>query len=561
MVVVPESSDDISATIQVQNSNQQNSYNFTPKVQSDEGPFEYFWDFWDGNTSTQQNPTHQFKTTWNHTVTLQVTDSNGNSTQASTQIWIDSPSDNLQTLVQRTQNPFIFDFSSIKTGGWENTTFTWDFWDGNVSTDKNPSHQYETPGEYEVTLKVQGGNSTTEITMIVIVADTQNNLDATAEISSQNLDTNTYGFQSEIISWEWPFEYLWDFWDGNTSTDKNPTHRFTWDGPFQISVLITEKNGNKVVKNFVLYPDFTELETQLEIQNEDQKNTYEFESNIISWEGPFEYFWNFWDGNTSNQKNPTHEFQYNGEYFVELTTTDMYGNSQTKYVNIIVWDAQNGDFNIQAQADKTSGFFPLNISFSSTIIGNQNDEYSYLWDFGDSTSATGKNTQHIYYTPWSYIVTLQVQNTAWEIKEKNIIISVLENQESLDDTWEENLLDTDGDSIADINDKCINIAGSKLNQGCPIFETFCQSDSDCPNSSQCASNLNGTKTCVAVTQKVACSDSTQWVIQWNVVCDTCPCQNTINFKSQLRSCDIIFPAIVSPDGKNIYSKWQYFQIK
>ena len=38
----------------------------------------YFWDFWDGNTSTEANPTHTYWKPWNYKVTLKLDYTNKN---------------------------------------------------------------------------------------------------------------------------------------------------------------------------------------------------------------------------------------------------------------------------------------------------------------------------------------------------------------------------------------------------------------------------------------------------------------------------------------------------
>jgi len=57
--------------------------------------------------------------------------------------------------------PFSINFSSTITGGMSPYSYYWDFGDGNTSNSANPSHTYETPGEYTVTLTVIDGGSNT----------------------------------------------------------------------------------------------------------------------------------------------------------------------------------------------------------------------------------------------------------------------------------------------------------------------------------------------------------------------------------------------------------------
>ena len=561
-IQIPQSEDDFFAIISIQkNNSEENSYNFSPKINGGKWPFKYLWDFGDGNTSTQKTPTHNYNSTGNKTVTLIVTDSQDNQSQGYTTIIVNPQENNIKMLVEDTQDIYTKEFTAVQTNKTPNTTYQWDFGDGNSSTKQNPSHKYDQPGKYEVILKITDVNGVKEIVMIVIIEDGNSNLDANAQIISKNILTNNYQFEAEIIAWEWPFEYLWDFWDANTSNQQNPNHTFIWPWPHQITLLITDKDGNQIVKNFLIYPEYEELNIWLNISPQDNNNNYDFQAEIIAWEWPFEYLWDFWDGNTSNQQNPNHTFEFNGEYSVELIVIDNFWNQKKQFTTIVVSSQQDNSFNVNLSATPSSWNAPLITDFSSSIIWNQQDNYTFLWDFWDGSSAIGKERSHTYYSNGSYIVTLTAKNSSGKEIKKTITITVLDGDISTNQ-WE-NIpqSDSDNDGVSDENDRCIDLPGDRKNQWCPIFDISCEFDSDCPNSSKCASNILGNKTCIAVEKQVTCNDSAQWTIQWNVVCTTCPCQNTLNFKAQLRSCDIVFPAIVSPDGKDIYSKWKYFQIK
>ena len=560
-VQIPENEDDFLTNINIQqNIDQENSYSFLPEITWGTWPFEYLWDFGDGNTSNQQNPNHTYDSTGNKTVTLVVTDAETNQSQTYTTILVNPQENNLKTLVQDTDDMYTKEFTAIQTNKNADTTYQWDFGDGNSSSQENPNHTYTQPGTYEVILKVTNQNSVEEITMIVIIPEENSWFDAQGKITSKNMLTNNYQFEAEIITWEGPFEYLWDFGDGNTSNQQNPNHTFTWPWAHQIKLLITDKDGNQVVKNFLIYPEYENLNIWLDISSQ-ENNNYDFQAEIISWEWPFEYLWDFGDGNTSNQQNPNHTFEFNGEYSVELTVIDKFWNQKKQFTTIIISSQQDNNFNVNVIATPNSWNAPLITDFKSNIIWNQQDNYTFQWDFGDGSSAVWKELSHTYYTTGSYIVTLTAINSTGKKIIKTITITVLDWDISTDQ-WE-NIpqSDSDNDGVSDENDRCADLPGDPKNQWCPIFDISCESDSDCPNSSKCASNILGNKTCVAVEKQVTCNDSSQWTIQWNVVCTTCPCQNTLNFKAQLRSCDVVFPAIVSPDGKDIYSKWKYFQIK
>lgn len=118
---------------------------------------EWAWDFGDGAISDQQNPGHAYAAEGTYTVTLTVTDDAGGWNSTSQQV----------TVVEPTGMPVAsFDVSvsgrtveltdtSIHTDG-SIVGWSWDFGDGESSSEQHPSHTYATAGDYTITLTVTG---------------------------------------------------------------------------------------------------------------------------------------------------------------------------------------------------------------------------------------------------------------------------------------------------------------------------------------------------------------------------------------------------------------------
>lgn len=69
--------------------------------------------------------------------------------------------------------------------------------------------------------------------------------------------------------------------------------------------------------------------------------------------------------------------------------------------------------NVTISGRPISGKPPLNVSFVSTVTGDQNKTpFSYLWNFGDGTSSTEENPLHTYTATGQYTVTLTVTDSA-----------------------------------------------------------------------------------------------------------------------------------------------------
>ena len=79
----------------------------------------------------------------------------------------------------------------------------------------------------------------------------------------------------------------------------------------------------------------------------------------------------------------------------------------------------------QASATPTSGFAPLPVDFSSAgSIDPDGSIVSYLWDFGDGTSASSASPSHTYSTIGSYTATLTVTDDDGATASDSVVITV-----------------------------------------------------------------------------------------------------------------------------------------
>ncbi len=154
---------------------------------------------------------------------------------------------------------FTWNDSSILTNQWVQfnftgsqgngeTTFLWDFGDGNTSIVANPVHTYNTVGIFDVSLTVEdiNGNSSYEMKLdlievtldLVPVATFTANL--TSIVPGAWVKFNFTG--SEGNGAEEGFS--WDFGDGTSSGARNPAHRFTTAGTYTVTLMVTDSDGD-----------------------------------------------------------------------------------------------------------------------------------------------------------------------------------------------------------------------------------------------------------------------------------------------------------------------------
>jgi uncharacterized repeat protein (TIGR01451 family) len=138
----------------------------------------YYWDFGDGNTSTEKNPTHTYSEPGIYNVTLTITDSASNSTTSKIQLIIHRSIPEARILKPSKREFLVGQNITFKGKAWyhgnySSLNFSWNLGDGTILYGKSFIHSYHKVGNYTVTLTVtdpDGDFSTAIITLIIVNA-------------------------------------------------------------------------------------------------------------------------------------------------------------------------------------------------------------------------------------------------------------------------------------------------------------------------------------------------------------------------------------------------------
>ena len=199
------------------------------------GENEVLWDFGDGNTSTEWEPTHTYSASGSYDVTLSVTTLSDNTTATSSQTIVIA--DALDTDFTATDDNGMVSLSVTSTGGAAPITYTWNMGDNAEfsTTDTTSVHEYSASGTYTVTLTVTSDDQQT----LVIVKDVEVYILPVAafSVSTNNL---TATLTNETTGGDGNLTYSWDFGDGGTSSDTNPTHTYTSAGSYTVALSVTD---------------------------------------------------------------------------------------------------------------------------------------------------------------------------------------------------------------------------------------------------------------------------------------------------------------------------------
>ena len=196
-------------------------------------PTSWSWAFGDGNTSTAQNPQHTYSSAGTYTVTLTATNEYGSDTETKTDyITVYSPV-TAQFMADVTYGalPLTVQFTDASSGS--PTSWTWDFGDGNTSTDQNPEHTYTAVGTYTVKLIAShpyDSDEETKVNYITVVT-----LQPFPGCSSNPTDPDSDGLYEDINgNGRWDFQDLVLFFQHLTWCNANqPITLFDWNSNFR----------------------------------------------------------------------------------------------------------------------------------------------------------------------------------------------------------------------------------------------------------------------------------------------------------------------------------------
>ena len=123
-----------------------------------------------------------------------------------------------------------------------------------------------------------------------------------------------------------PTSWAWNFGDGETSTSQSPTHVYDAVGVYTVRLTATNANGSSTKTRVGLIHVISKPGTSF-TWGRPGEFTYTFVDQTTN--TPVAWYWQFGDGETSIEQNPTHTFPGYGAYNVNLTTSSIAGSNHT----------------------------------------------------------------------------------------------------------------------------------------------------------------------------------------------------------------------------------------
>ena len=205
------------------------------------GTWTWQWRFGDGSAvSTDEDPDHTYNGVGTYTVTLIASNAHcSDSVSHDVTVVPPAPVAMFDSIPSGCAPLYVNINNTSLNTEVPGTTYRWDFGDGSLSTAKNPTYTYFTPGTYRVELVVTGpgGNS-----MHTQVVEAYASPKAYFEITPPMVYVNDERVRCFNLS-QGATSYLWDFGDGDTSKMKEPYHRYMEEGDYDITLWAYSANG------------------------------------------------------------------------------------------------------------------------------------------------------------------------------------------------------------------------------------------------------------------------------------------------------------------------------
>ena len=128
---------------------------------------------------------------------------------------------------------------------------------------------------------------------------------------------------------------------------------------------------------------------------------------------PTSFFWDLGNGVTATIPNPSTTYFNSGFYTIKLVITKGLQKDSITKTNYVKVDAAPV---VNFTAADSVGCAPFAVQFTSLATVPAGSIASYLWDFGDGSTATTANPNHIYNIIGSYTVSLTITSNANCIK-------------------------------------------------------------------------------------------------------------------------------------------------
>jgi PKD repeat protein len=320
------------------------------------GGLTYKWTFPGGGTAYGSSVTTTFTTQGTKTVTVEVTDAEGNVGTDTVDVVVSgftSPPVIVEAEADMTDGtaPLEVWFHAVANdpdGPESALIYRWDFDDGGSALGDEAEHTFEAGGTYDVVLTVtdQSGATATK-TITVEVADAPENAAPTVDAAA--VPTSGQAPLQVLFTAQGSdpdgdvLTYKWEFGDGASASGRRVRHTYAANGTYQAKVTATDEAGNTATDTVQIVVGNPAGNQAPSVQIAASKTTGKAPLSVVFTAagsdpegGQLSYVWDFGDGGAAGGTKATHVYTAAGTYTAKVTVTDAGGLKGSAMATITV---------------------------------------------------------------------------------------------------------------------------------------------------------------------------------------------------------------------------------
>lgn len=302
---------------------------------------------------------------------------------------------------------------------------------GSANALGNSGASPEVQADDGMVFSIAGGGASQEVFPLTAVLTLSQDIVETSEAITLDASASQAG-AGEIILYEWDLNGDGVF--DESSAESTLTHAFDDDGVTFIQARITDNQGESALSEvlfLVVVNQQPVARFAADFDSNAEGSLLQFVDSSMDNDGSIaSWAWDFGDGYTSKDPNPTHIYNTGGTFFVTLSVTDDDGMRSAPYMFEveIVNSAPQAEFGLQQSMVLAGSLLTFidesfDLSTNGTIV-------HVAWDFGDGSYQAGgpsSNSEysHTFAAAGTYMVTLYVIDNDGALGRIQLPITVL----------------------------------------------------------------------------------------------------------------------------------------
>ena len=298
---------------------------------------------------------------------------------------------------------------------------TWDFGDGTLIQGSNRvKHIYNQGGDYLVKITADD-QSASPLSRNMAQTEVHINNSPVAVIKAKDLfcvaEPVTLSGADSFDPDKNDLKYNWDFGDGYTGVGVVTTHNYKNPGEYLVKLMVDDGSGcgnTSTQKKIKVMPSasLNMIQNRIKIcvaANADYQVVFDFDKLADTNLGDFNCFWDFGDGVQAQGRSVAHTYRQGGKHEVTIKVDDGRGLSCSVATGkFIVWlNKPPIVFIAPREGCCVNEEYNFDASASSDP---ENDDLTFVWDFGDQVTSSGAQVKHAYKKGGDYIVKLTVDD-------------------------------------------------------------------------------------------------------------------------------------------------------